>query len=139
VAIGQGLEALTGGVCASTTHRVLSPQAGQGARFSIPFFQGVSYDSKFESLDVPAHIRALRKEILDREGRRNDDVEFTFVKGKFNHHGEATLFNRVKSHPDVSERWYPELLAQVREEQAAEAAQRAAALTQKTGSPAVVV
>jgi isopenicillin N synthase-like dioxygenase len=139
VAIGQGLEALTGGVCASTTHRVLSPQAGQGARFSIPFFQGVSNDSKFESLDVPAHIRALRKEILGREGRRNDDVEFTFVKGKFNHHGEATLFNRVKSHPDVSERWYPELLAQVREEQAAEAAQRAAALTQKTGSPAVVV
>jgi isopenicillin N synthase-like dioxygenase len=33
VAIGQGLEALTGGVCASTTHRVLSPKAGEGARF----------------------------------------------------------------------------------------------------------
>nr|POE66132.1 putative iron/ascorbate oxidoreductase [Quercus suber]POE66135.1 putative iron/ascorbate oxidoreductase [Quercus suber] len=61
VAIGQGLEAITGltqpfalgkgqdiltpfllgGVCASTTHRVLSPEAGKGARFSIPFFQGV--------------------------------------------------------------------------------------------------
>lgn len=39
VAIGQGLEALTEGVCASTTHRVLSPEAGRGARFSIPFFQ----------------------------------------------------------------------------------------------------
>lgn len=46
VAIGQGLEALTGGVCASTTHRVLSPEAGKGARYSIPFFQGVSYDAK---------------------------------------------------------------------------------------------
>jgi len=34
VAIGQGLEALTQGVCASTTHRVLSPAAGEGARFS---------------------------------------------------------------------------------------------------------
>lgn len=33
VAIGQGLEALTGGVCASTTHRVISPPAGAGARF----------------------------------------------------------------------------------------------------------
>ena len=136
VAIGQGLEALTGGVCASTTHRVLSPQAGQGPRFSIPFFQGVSYDAKFESMDVPAHVHALRKEILDCEGRR-DDVEFTFVKGKWNHLGEATLFNRVKSHPDVSERWYPELLAQVREQQAAEAAQRAA-LAQNTGSPVTV-
>lgn len=40
VAIGQGLEALTQGACRSTTHRVLSPAAGQGARFSIPFFQG---------------------------------------------------------------------------------------------------
>jgi isopenicillin N synthase-like dioxygenase len=33
VAIGQGLEALTGGVCASTTHRVISPKTGEGARF----------------------------------------------------------------------------------------------------------
>lgn len=40
VAIGQGLEALTQGACRSTTHRVLSPAAGEGARFSIPFFQG---------------------------------------------------------------------------------------------------
>lgn len=122
VAIGQGLEALTGGVCASTTHRVLSPQAGQGPRFSIPFFQGVSYDAKFESMDVPLHVRALREEILDREGGRKDDVEFTFVKGKWNHLGEATLMNRVKSHPDVSERWYPDLLAKVRKQQAADAA-----------------
>lgn len=40
VAIGQALEALTQGACRSTTHRVLSPPAGEGARFSIPFFQG---------------------------------------------------------------------------------------------------
>jgi len=103
VAIGQGLEALTDGVCASTTHRVLSPKAGQGPRFSIPFFQGVSYDAKFESMDVPKHVRALRKEILDREGRR-DDVEFTFVKGKWNHLGEATLSNRVWASSDPS--WF---------------------------------
>lgn len=30
VAIGQGMEALTDGVCASTTHRVLSPRKGEG-------------------------------------------------------------------------------------------------------------
>lgn len=122
VAIGQGLEALTGGVCASTTHRVLSPEAGKGARFSIPFFQGVSYDAKFESMDVPDHVRALRQDILEREGCRRDDVEFTFVKGRWNHLGEATLMNRVKSHPDVSERWYPDLLRKVREQQAQDAA-----------------
>lgn len=29
VAMGQGLEAMTGGVCVATTHRVLSPVAGK--------------------------------------------------------------------------------------------------------------
>lgn len=121
VAIGQGLEALTGGVCASTTHRVLSPASGSGARFSIPFFQGVSYDAQFESMEVPERVRALRRQVLeDAGGQRLDDVEFTFVKGKWNHLGEATLMNRIKSHPDVGERWYPDLLRQIREQQAAE-------------------
>ena len=122
VAVGQGLEALTGGVCTSTTHRVISPKAGDGPRFSIPFFQGVSYDARFESMAVPDHVRALRQDILDREGGRKDDVEFTFVKGRWNHLGEATLMNRIKSHPDVGERWYPELLQQIRQEQAQGAA-----------------
>ncbi|KAL8802720.1 MAG: hypothetical protein Q9182_003618 [Xanthomendoza sp. 2 TL-2023] len=118
VAIGQGLEALTHGVCASTTHRVLSPAAGQGPRFSIPFFQGVSYDATFESVDIPVEIIEMRRELLDQRGaERSDDVEFTFMKGRWGHLGEATLVNRVKSHPDVGERWYPEILARVREEQ----------------------
>lgn len=122
VAIGQGLEALTGGVCASTTHRVLSPAAGQGSRFSIPFFQGVSYDAQFASMDVPESVRALRKDIVEKHGGRLDDVEFTFVKGRWSHLGEATLMNRVKSHVDVGERWYPELLAKVRADQQAQLA-----------------
>jgi len=113
VAIGQGLEALTGGVCASTTHRVLSPQPGSGARFSIPFFQGVSYDAVFEEMSVPEHVRELRRKVLSDTGGRRDDVEFTFVKGRWNHLGEATLANRVKSHRDVGSRWYPEILAEI--------------------------
>ncbi|KAI9842059.1 MAG: hypothetical protein M1837_007484 [Sclerophora amabilis] len=120
VAIGQGLEALTSGVCTSTTHRVLSPAPGTGPRFSIPFFQGVSYDATFESMDVPAEVRALKR----TAGASKGDVEFTFVKGRWKHLGEATLFNRVKSHPDVGEKWYPELLKQVREIQAQEAREK---------------
>jgi len=119
VAIGQGMEALTNGVCASTTHRVLSPQKGEGARYSIPFFQGVSYDAKFEAMDVPELVLRLRDEA--RKARK-DDVEFTFVKGRWGHLGEATLMNRVKSHPDVGARWYPDLLRQVRIQQGAAAA-----------------
>lgn len=114
VAIGQGMEALTRGVCQSTTHRVLSPARGGGARYSIPFFQGVSYDAQFEAMDVPQNVRGLKSRILEERGGRKDDVEFTFVKGRWERLGEATFMNRVKSHPDVSERWYPEQLAFVR-------------------------
>ncbi|KAL2199123.1 hypothetical protein P885DRAFT_5790, partial [Corynascus similis CBS 632.67] len=125
VAIGQGLEALTQGVCVSTTHRVLSPAAGAGARFSIPFFQGVSGDATFDDLEtvgvgrVPEHVRAQRRAVLERNGgRRLDDVEFTFRRGGVARTlGEATLRNRVKSHPDVGERWYPDILASLRAEQ----------------------
>ncbi|OTB05671.1 hypothetical protein M426DRAFT_319657 [Hypoxylon sp. CI-4A] len=135
VAIGQGLEALTRGVCASTTHRVLSPAAGRGARFSIPFFQGVRASTTFEELDevgvgpVPEAARAQRRRVLEANnnggggGARLDDVEFTFRKGGVaSTLGEATLRNRVKSHPDVGERWYPDILKDIRELQAREAA-----------------
>ncbi|KAL7926770.1 Clavaminate synthase-like protein [Trichoderma austrokoningii] len=125
VAIGQGMEALTQGVCVSTTHRVLSPEAGTGARFSIPFFQGVKLDATFEELErvgvgkVPENIRRQRQAIVARNGGRIDDVEFTFRSGAVaSTLGEATLRNRVKSHPDVGERWYPEILRSIREEQA---------------------
>ncbi|EXF76383.1 2OG-Fe(II)oxygenase superfamily protein [Colletotrichum fioriniae PJ7] len=126
VAIGQGLEALTQGVCVSTTHRVLSPPAGEGARFSIPFFQGVRGDADFEDLEtvgvgrVPVDIREQRRLVLEKNGgTRLDDVEFTFRKGGVAKTlGEATLRNRVKSHPDVGDRWYPDILAAIREEQA---------------------
>ncbi|UNI23534.1 hypothetical protein JDV02_009353 [Purpureocillium takamizusanense] len=125
VAIGQGMEALTQGVCVSTTHRVLSPAAGSGARFSIPFFQGVRYDADFDELEtvgvgaVPDEVREQRRRVVARAGgRRVDDVEFTFRKGAVAKTlGEATLRNRVKSHPDVGERWYPDILRAIREEQ----------------------
>ncbi|KAI1483569.1 hypothetical protein K445DRAFT_191224 [Daldinia sp. EC12] len=130
VAIGQGLEALTQGVCASTTHRVLSPEAGKGARFSIPFFQGVRASTTFEELEtvgvgqVPGAIKQQRQKVLEANGGRLDDVEFTFRKGGVaSTLGEATLRNRVKSHPDVGERWYPDILKDIREQQAREAAQ----------------
>jgi len=145
VAIGQGLEALSQGVCVSTTHRVLSPAAGEGARFSIPFFQGVGGDTEFEVLEkvgvgnVPEHVKEQRRQVLERNGgRRLDDVEFTFRSGGASKTlGEATLRNRVKSHQDVGERWYPDILASVREEQARLKEEAAALAREKVVVPAV--
>lgn len=56
-------------------------------------------------MDVPEPVKALRQEVINKSGIRQDDIEFTFSKGRWNHLGEATLMNRVKSHPDVGERW----------------------------------
>ena len=121
VAIGQGLEALTSGVCASTTHRVLVPGRGQGSRFSIPFFQGVSYDAEFESVIIPEDVREQKRAFVEgKGGRRLDDIEFTFVKDRFWNHGEATLFFRCKSHEDVAKKHYPLLWERICEEKKGE-------------------
>ncbi|KAI9856398.1 MAG: hypothetical protein M1824_005436 [Vezdaea acicularis] len=117
VAIGQGLEALTQGVCQSTTHRVLSPERGSGPRFSIPFFQGVSFGATFDAIEMPSSVLQLKRQLVEQRGGRRDDVEFTFVKGRYTHLGEATFMNRIKSHPDVAEVWYPDLLRQIRADQ----------------------
>jgi len=82
----------------------------------------VSYDASFESMDVPENVKKLRQDILARRGGRLDDIEFTFVNGMWSRLGEATLMNRIKSHPDVSEIWYPDLLQKIREQQQATAA-----------------
>ncbi|KAK7206856.1 hypothetical protein BZA70DRAFT_275208 [Myxozyma melibiosi] len=106
VVIGQGLEALTRGVCVSTSHQVISPPAGSGARYSVPFFQGVSYDAKFGEMDLPESVLKLKNELRQNK----DNIEMTFRHDMFDHIGEATLLNRVKSHKDVAERWYPDLI-----------------------------
>jgi len=87
---------MTDGICMSTTHRVISPPVGSGPRFSIPFFQGVSYDATFESIDVPEEVKALKQDIVREEGGRKDEIEMTFKKSLFKKLGEATLINRVK-------------------------------------------
>ena len=91
VALGQGIESITQGICTSTTHRVISPPAGEGARFSIPFFQGVGLDAMFEAMKVPEDVK---RQLL--RGKKPSDVEFTFTKDAgYSCLGEAILMNRV--------------------------------------------
>ncbi|KAJ5749369.1 uncharacterized protein N7511_011065 [Penicillium nucicola] len=113
--IGRSLEALTGGICTATTHRVSLRQENfqdgngdaLGPRFSFPVFQGVSLDlSDKISLEIPEHIRALVK-----DAKVKSDAEATFNEMFRGSIGEGTLIARITSHQDVGERWYPELLA----------------------------
>lgn len=116
VNIGRALEALTGGICTATTHRVSLRQEHYvdsqgnplGPRFSFPIFQGVSPDLSSEriSLVIPDHIRELVK-----DDKVKSDAEATFNEMFRTSIGEGTFIARVTSHQDVGRRWYPEVLA----------------------------
>ncbi|KAF7715955.1 Uncharacterized protein PECH_004622 [Penicillium ucsense] len=115
--IGRALEAITGGVCTATTHRVnLRPESyvdkngrSLGPRFSFAVFQGVSLDLGVEKihLDIPHHIKELVKDEKVRS-----DAEATFNQMFNGNIGQGTLIARITSHQDVAERWYPDLLKQ---------------------------
>lgn len=117
VNIGRALEALTGGICTATTHRVsLRPENfvdanGQslGARFSFPVFQGVSPDLSADriTLVIPEHIRDLVK-----DDKVKSDAEATFNEMFSTNIGKGTFVARVTSHQDVGQRWYPDVLAE---------------------------
>ncbi|KAJ6014789.1 Oxidoreductase 2OG-Fe(II) oxygenase family [Penicillium herquei] len=116
VNIGRALEALTGGVCTATTHRVSLRERNfldsdgnpLGARFSFPFFQGVSLDLSADKIDlvIPAHIRDLVK-----DEKVKSDAEATFNDMFKTKIGEGTFIARITSHQDVGQRWYPDILA----------------------------
>ena len=99
VAIGQGMEALTDGVCASTTHRVLSPRKGEGARYSVPFFWSPRLDSVIQPVPLAPELKAAARGITDDP--RNP------LLASF---GLNMLKGRMRAHPDVTERHYPDLL-----------------------------
>ncbi|EEQ37939.1 hypothetical protein CLUG_02063 [Clavispora lusitaniae ATCC 42720] len=123
VNVGQTLEAISSGVCRATIHRVLIPEAGSGTRLSVPLFQTIDLDSRKTALALP-------KEILQERDRRDDEIEngsggkekrwgdagFQFAPDAEHPVGHAVFRNRIKSHPDVAARWYPEILREVQQE-----------------------
>lgn len=109
VNIAQGFEALTGGRCLATTHRVRAPPAGK-TRYSIPFFQSVKLDLTTEEIDENRElINGLITEGPKDLQRRQKATSSEFLDPKYSCFGEAHLRNRIISHRDVSEIWYPEL------------------------------
>ncbi|EXJ89292.1 hypothetical protein A1O3_02358 [Capronia epimyces CBS 606.96] len=113
--IGRALEAVTGGLCKATTHRVnLNAEnfvdghgRPLGPRYSMPVFQGLSLDlsAKDIRLQIPQHVKDL---VQDQEIQTK--AERTFNDMFQRKLGEGTFLARLTSHKDVAQRWYPELL-----------------------------
>lgn len=119
VNVGRSLESITRGVCTATTHRVnLRPGSFLGAnreplgpRYSFPVFQTLKLDltsKELSSLRLPAHIADLVK-----DEKVKSDAEAFFAKYHLESPGVGIFTARLTSHPNVGQRWYPELLAQV--------------------------
>ncbi|KAF8577923.1 Clavaminate synthase-like protein [Ramaria rubella] len=108
VNIGKALEAATRGAAIATTHRVVSPPIGSGARYSVPLFQNISQHVRMseEVLELPEEITTL---VRARGRATTDSVNFSEYDTEQS--GLVTLIGRVKSHPDVAQRHYPELFA----------------------------
>ncbi|RLM00293.1 hypothetical protein CFD26_105191 [Aspergillus turcosus] len=105
VNIQQGFEAITGGVCTATTHRAPTSKT----RYSIPFFLGVRMDLMLAQLKESAAHIVQRIPASDDRKKRAVDVPSEFLSPLYSCFGEAYLRNRILSHPDVGQKWYPEL------------------------------
>jgi len=89
---------------------VLAPAAGTSPRYSIPFFQNIARD-----LRLSEHVLQFPPEVIELKERRGqlgktDSINFSEYDNLSS--GQVSLINRVKSHPDVAERHYPNLFQQ---------------------------
>jgi isopenicillin N synthase-like dioxygenase len=119
--IGRSLESLTQGVCAATTHRVAlnkeqyygTDNTPLGTRLSFAFFQMLALDVTRNDmvLELPPHLATLRGEDV------KSDAETFFTEVFKGPAGQALLTNIILSHPEMGQRWYPDLLAKMLKEQ----------------------
>lgn len=112
---GQTLEAISSGVCKATIHRVVTPSAGSGTRISVPFFQTIDLDAHKAAVDaIPAEVIAERDARDAQIEGWGADVGFQFIPDVSKHPvGHSVFRNRIKSHQDVAQRWYPDILQEV--------------------------
>jgi isopenicillin N synthase-like dioxygenase len=99
VNIGELLEYATQGYLTATNHRVISPRYPD-ERISVPFFFNPALDAVLPIIDLPTELAA------DARGVSQDPTNPIHAT-----YGENALKSRLRTHPDVAERWHPDLLA----------------------------
>jgi len=98
VNIGELLELATNGYLRATVHRVVSPPADR-ERLSIAFFLGAQLEANVPLYTLPPHLaEEARGPESDPLNPLLRDVGWNYLKG------------RLRSHPDVAERYYRDVL-----------------------------
>ena len=97
--LGEMLQRATNGFLRATRHKVVSPPAGED-RLSVALFFNPRYDAVFEPVELPAD---LATKAPGGGVSANGDV----ISSLF---GENNLKTRLRSHPDVAQRHYADVL-----------------------------
>ena len=92
-------EYATQGYLTATNHRVISPRFPD-ERISVPFFFNPALDAVLPIIDLPAELAAGARGVSQDP---TNPIHATY--------GENALKSRLRAHPDVAERWHPDLLA----------------------------
>lgn len=98
VNIGEILELASDGYLRATLHRVTTPPAGS-ERISAAFFMGARLDATVPPLSLPPELAAQAR------GPERDPNNPLFCSV-----GENYLKGRLRSHPDVAQRYYADLV-----------------------------
>jgi Isopenicillin N synthase and related dioxygenases len=98
VNVSELLELASDGYFRANVHQVVSPPAHTD-RLSIAFFLGARLDARVPVLDLPPELKSLAR------GPERDPANPLFYDV-----GENYLKGRLRSHPDVAERHYADLL-----------------------------
>lgn len=99
VNIGELLEYATQGYLTATNHRVISPRFPD-ERISVPFFFNPALDAVLPIIDLPSELAT------ETRGVSQDPTNPIYAT-----YGENALKSRLRAHPDVAERWHPDLVA----------------------------
>ena len=112
VNIGELLELATDGYLRATMHRVIAPPAGI-ERFSAAFFFGAQLDATVPLLELPPALAGgARGPARDPNNPLFREVGLNYLKG------------RLRSHPDVADRYYADVVRRFAPDQPASAAKR---------------
>lgn len=98
VNIGKLLEVATDGYLKATVHRVLPTPPGSD-RISVPFFYNPALREQLPKVDLPAEIQA------EAAGVSKDEKDVLHAV-----YGENAFASRLRSHPNVAEKYYAEFL-----------------------------
>lgn len=101
--LGEMLQAATAGYLRATKHRVVSPPAGR-ERISVAYFYHPKLESIFPPIALPPELAAAA-----RGGQNADATDPIFER-----FGDNYLKIRLRSHPDVAQAHYADVMSQSR-------------------------